>query len=854
MKKRILSNRSITKIYCAALLIFLSFNIAAQPRYFALSLVNENDNPSLESIRQAKSVGCNAVALTVQWGTVHGKISRILKEENGNGYNLWKQYDDQIALALSLNMKIAINIAVSTGDDATNSTSDRYGIDTGDGWKKEERMVVANYDGEEAVFQKWGGAIRPNVNLQFVMTSLVAQSTRDRISGFTGEVIHRYKHLQEEGNLLYVNLVYSRQGEGEFDMGSTKYHYENPLDMAYALTDYSQPMVRAYRNWLIGKYGEIKALNAAWGKNYSSFSSVSPKKPSGSTFTEPDGTDWFLFRTQVLKETNILFKNAVKNINSNIKVITHHGSVYDKLARGRGTLPFDQIGADLDGIKINDDIYYDHRFALDLLRSNLPNKLYVNEAAYITDVYSTIRLAEESYTHGAQVVTLFYFENLMKDPGAVDALKNMTANWVKNKQVTKPSPSNGDSFTLSDLIRKDGCYTNRDDYSNDCDAYKNWRNAYNNAGSKPVNIYMKDDVTTPGCFYKDLKLSRNGEQASAMVPNNIDYHLTADDCRVIGTVRGTGLSEDNKPLKASVAVDNQVSSQSGQPVVQRHWTFTQGTSNAVDATVTLYVSQNEFNAFNAVSSQKLPANEADPDNFKSKLRVLQLESTSSARVLERTIDPADQDIKWDSMLNLWKITFNSNSLSAFYLTADKAGPLPVTLVSFTAARKEQTVVLDWQTSEESNSDHFAVQHSLDGKTWVSIAQVKSAVESRVTTNYSFTDENPVSGENLYRLKMVDRDSSLAYSRINVVKMDIGNELMLYPNPVSAGLINLEFTGEEPKVKLNDLLGREVSVTTQKAGHKKLAVVARGKLYPGLYILTATYGRQQIRHKVLVANQ
>ncbi|WP_439558636.1 beta-galactosidase [Dyadobacter sp.] len=853
MKKLILFNRSIVRLYCISSLLVSSLTLSAQPRYFAVSLVNENDKPSLDAIQQAKSVGCNAVAMTVQWGVIHGKISRILKDENGGGYNLWKQYDDQIAMALSLNMKVALNIAVSTGDDVTNSASDRYGIETGDGWRKDERMVVANYSNEEAVFQKWGGPIRPNINLQFVMTSLVAQSTRNRITGFTNEVIQRYKYLQDAGNLLYVNLVYTRQGEGEFEMGSTKYHYEDPLDMAYALTDYSAPMVQGYRSWLIGKYGEISALNSAWGKSYNSFNEVNPKKPSGSTFTQADGTDWFLYRTHVLKETNVLFKNTVKGIHSGIKVITHHGSVYDKLSRARGTLPFDEIGKDLDGIKINDDIYYDHRFALDLLRSNLPNRLYVNEAAYITDASSVVRLAEESYTHGAQIVTLFYLENAMKSPDAVNAIKNLTANWVKNKQVTSPQSSNNDSFTLSNLISSDGCYTNRDSYSNDCDAYKNWRNAYGNAGNQPVNIYMKDDVTTKGCFYKDLKLSRNGEQATAIVPNNVDYHLTADDCRVIGTVKGNGLSDNNSPFRAYVTIEDEVILREGQPFVQRHWRFVPGNSNAGQATVTLYVSQEEFNAFNAVSSEKLPVNPADPDNFKKKLRIIQSAGTSGARTMETPIDPADQNVRWDSMLNLWKISFTASDLSSYYITADKATPLPVKLVSFTASKEENAVELNWQTSEESNSDHFAVQHSLDGETWLSIGKVAAATESKITTTYTFTDQNPVAGENLYRLKMVDRDSSFALSRINSVKMDVGKALVLYPNPVNAGVINLEFAGQEPKVKLADLLGRDVAVSTEKTAVNKLAVRAHGKLNPGLYILTATYGTEQMRHKVLVAN-
>src|SRR5687768_5441051 len=114
MKKRIFVNWQISTLFFSFSLFFVPLDSSAQqPRYFAVSLVNENDSPSLTTIQSAKDIGCNAVALTIQWGTIEGKISRILKAENGPNYNVWKQYDDQINLATSLGMKVAINIAIS---------------------------------------------------------------------------------------------------------------------------------------------------------------------------------------------------------------------------------------------------------------------------------------------------------------------------------------------------------------------------------------------------------------------------------------------------------------------------------------------------------------------------------------------------------------------------------------------------------------------------------------------------------------------------------------------------------------------------------------------------------------------
>ncbi|SKB54984.1 beta-galactosidase [Dyadobacter psychrophilus] len=851
MKKRIFVNWQISTLFFSFSLFFVPLDSSAQqPRYFAVSLVNENDSPSLTTIQSAKDIGCNAVALTIQWGTIEGKISRILKAENGPNYNVWKQYDDQINLATSLGMKVAINIAISTGDDVTNGISDRYGVDTGDGWKKEDRVMVANYNGQEAVFQKQGGPIRPNINLQFVMTSLAAQSTRDRITAFATKVIQRYKYVQEQNNLLYVSLIYSRQGEGEFEMGSTKYHYEQPLDMSGALTDYSAPMTNAYRNWLKGKYGHIEYLNSAWGTNHSSFNNVGPKRPSNTTFTGADGTDWFAFRTQVLKDVNNLFKNTVKGIDSNIKVLAHHGSVYDKLSRSRGTLPFNEIGAELDGVKINDDIFYDHRFAIDLVRSNLPGKIYVNEAAYVTGTQSIVNLTTESYTHGAQIVTLFYLENALKNPDAVNTLKSLTSQWVKNKNVTTPTATSSDNFTLSSMIDNDGCYTQRDSYANDCEAYKKWRSTFDNGGGKPVSIMMQNNVVQPGCFYKDLSLATNGAQAASIIPDGKYFHLTGPDCKLIGTVKGNGLTNGNDKFKATVTVDPQVTIHGDQPLVQRHFKLVPGGTNPGSASVTLYVSQDELTAFNVASSEKLPVNSSD-NASKANLRVLQWKGDMTSGSPDVIIDPNDNDIQWDATLNLWRIRFEVNGFSTFYISAHNAGQLPVTLVNFSGKKQENAVSLDWQTSEETNSDHFEIQHGVDGKQWTKIGEVAASAESKVLKTYNFIHPYPSAGENLYRLKMVDQDNTFAYSKIISAGFETLDRVTLYPNPVTAGVISLQYTGTAPKVTLNDITGRNVPVMTEQDGPDKLTVRAKARLTPGLYILNAGYGATQVRHKVVV---
>ena len=129
-----------------------------------------------------------------------------------------------------------------------------------------------------------------------------------------------------------------------------------------------------------------------------------------------------------------------------------------------------------------------------------------------------------------------------------------------------------------------------------------------------------------------------------------------------------------------------------------------------------------------------------------------------------------------------------NTYSIYTLAAMPTDPLPVTLISFSAKGNDgNQVILNWSTSFESNSERFDIQHSKDGRSWVFKGTVNASGESKSASEYNFTDSSPNAGENLYRLMMVDKDQTFAYSRIASVKIDGLFETAFYPNPVSETL-------------------------------------------------------------------
>ncbi|WP_254411179.1 T9SS type A sorting domain-containing protein [Dyadobacter diqingensis] len=167
-------------------------------------------------------------------------------------------------------------------------------------------------------------------------------------------------------------------------------------------------------------------------------------------------------------------------------------------------------------------------------------------------------------------------------------------------------------------------------------------------------------------------------------------------------------------------------------------------------------------------------------------------------------------------------------------------PLPVTLISFSVKKKTEgrSAALSWITSSETNSDRFEIERSQSGKSWNKIGDVESSGESAVQINYSFDDIQPLSGENLYRLRMVDKDGTFAYSRIQSVKFEgIGTDLSVYPNPSTDKLIVPDHK-TVTEIVMSSLNGNTVYKSTSFAtGGGFIDVKSLAK---GLYIVKVTH--------------
>ncbi len=114
--------------------------------------------------------------------------------------------------------------------------------------------------------------------------------------------------------------------------------------------------------------------------------------------------------------------------------------------------------------------------------------------------------------------------------------------------------------------------------------------------------------------------------------------------------------------------------------------------------------------------------------------------------------------------------------------------LPIKLISFTGEKVGRNTELAWTTASEQNNEYFTVFRSRDTHEWVEIAEVLGAGTSQIPLNYGIIDTSPFIGTNYYKLRQTDFDGTFVDSQVIAVDVDVGDEFVVYPNPVQRGVM------------------------------------------------------------------
>lgn len=186
--------------------------------------------------------------------------------------------------------------------------------------------------------------------------------------------------------------------------------------------------------------------------------------------------------------------------------------------------------------------------------------------------------------------------------------------------------------------------------------------------------------------------------------------------------------------------------------------------------------------------------------------------------------------------------------------------MTVVLVQFEARSGNQGNQLTWSTILEANLSHYEIERSTSKQPFKKIGTLKAAGSGSVSVEYSFTDEQPDNGTNIYRLKMVDTRGGSKISEHKLVNGNMQNlesaGFRAYPNPARAGTA-IQMSVPEPgayHVRLVSLQGSVVHTAKLDNNHGGgLRLDIPQGLRNGMYLIdaVASDGNQHHQQKILI---
>lgn len=157
------------------------------------------------------------------------------------------------------------------------------------------------------------------------------------------------------------------------------------------------------------------------------------------------------------------------------------------------------------------------------------------------------------------------------------------------------------------------------------------------------------------------------------------------------------------------------------------------------------------------------------------------------------------------------------------------------VVSLTAQKQNDKVLLKWKTAITSSLDRFEVERTANGRNYMALARIANGI-------FSFIDMQPLPGTNYYRVKLTDKDGKITYSNQAVIlNAGKGFELLdISPNPVTNGQLVPGISAAQntrAEIIIADAQGRTVKrqLVQTVAGFNQANMDIRN-LSPGIYQL------------------
>jgi hypothetical protein len=116
-----------------------------------------------------------------------------------------------------------------------------------------------------------------------------------------------------------------------------------------------------------------------------------------------------------------------------------------------------------------------------------------------------------------------------------------------------------------------------------------------------------------------------------------------------------------------------------------------------------------------------------------------------------------------------------------YLNYDST-TLPVTITNLKAYQQNDVVKINWTSLTEINMARYEIERSAGTFNFNTIGNIAAAANDAHEKSYTFSDLQPLQGNNYYRIKMIDKDGKTTYTNTILVKIINKSVFSIYPVP------------------------------------------------------------------------
>jgi hypothetical protein len=244
---------------------------------------------------------------------------------------------------------------------------------------------------------------------------------------------------------------------------------------------------------------------------------------------------------------------------------------------------------------------------------------------------------------------------------------------------------------------------------------------------------------------------------------------------------------------------------------------------------------------------------ASARNYRFVFVPLGLQSTGLQAYLEdhylKTLTPINMS---DSTIFDFAVDKSKDSYSPkrFDIVFKKTIQLPPSFVTVAAVPKDKDILVNWKVAHERNVESYDVERSFDGVQFSKVAT--QAATNSDSSSYEWNDAFVLPGYYYYRIKMVEKSEKVQYSKTVSVLIGNGKPLLtIYPNPITNGIINLQFINQPAGkygIRLMNQLGQMIASKqiVRMNGSNTESIQWNYNLSHGVYQLEVLYPNGEIK--------